>query len=532
MNRTSSHEGLGLAYERSGCGTPLLLIGGLGCDRHFVKPCQIDAFSQHHDVITYDNRGIGDSDKPRGPYTTEMMADDAAVLLGALEISSAHVLGVSMGAMIALQLAARHPALVRSLIVACGTARADEWMKRKQVLNQKLALSALDENSFREVKAWMDVLWMFGPASHRHPGVIEEAVQSIQQSQQPRDAYVWQSQALHDHDVASRLGAIRCPTLVLAGKEDILTPIRYSEEIARSIPGAELRVFDGGGHLFMLEKPEEFNSCVLEFLADVERTQGAQKGQDEIVEIPAVQEGALDGRLRCVAGSRGDVLICRGLTGDFSMSGSLDELADALAGCGWSSLRFDYRGRGRSRGSAKTPTVNTMCEDVQSVYDYATERFGRPPSAVIARGFAARLVLEVLRGRPEAPFLLWAPIVWLRTSLEMRGRLHELRRRGRLIVDGSEIPSGFVDALEDPTDLDLRAWIVPQRRHVIIQPEGDAVSPPGLARELQQLITSSGGCAELVLVPGAHPHPKMSVRPQICAIVSRLQSACQSSGRG
>lgn len=270
MPRVAVDGGMLISYERKGQGTPLLLIGGLGCDMRFWRPFQLPTLSKHHDTIIYDNRGIGGSDKPEGPYSTAEMADDAAGLLSAVGVDTAHVLGVSMGGMIALELAIRHPARLRSLVVACGIARSDAWMRFKQVGNQKLAQLPVEDQDLREAMARMNLLWMCAPGFFEQPEVVDRALNLMQEGQQPWEAYCWQSQALHDHDATDGLAGIGCPTLVMVGREDILTPIRYAEEIAQGIPGAELKIFDNAGHLFMFERADDFNSAVLEFLASVD----------------------------------------------------------------------------------------------------------------------------------------------------------------------------------------------------------------------------------------------------------------------
>lgn len=517
MNTIRIDGGISLAYERCGSGTPLLLIAGLGCDKRFWR-FQIQAFSVHHEVIAFDNRGIGESDKPEGPYSITQMADDAATLLSALGIDRAHILGASMGGMIALEFAIRHPKCVRSLIVTCGIDRANGWMKAKQVFNQKLSMLSADEKSLRELIARLNILWMFSPTFYDQPERVNQALQSMQEGDQPLDAYRWQSQALHDHDATHGLGAIKCPTLVMVGKEDLLTPIRYAEAIVDAIPNAELKILNDCGHLFMVEKPDQFNEAVLDFLEDVDLRESVQLSEDEPFEIPLEQGQTLCGLIRRAPEISRWALLCRGLTGNLSRRSSLDELADALERRGWSSFRFDYRGRGTSLGNSGLPTVESMVKDVSRSLSSLWQQIGRLPDVVIVRGFGARLALEALVPHPDVPLVLWAPILWLQTSLELRGRMHELRRNGCLIIDGTELGANFLESLQDPTDDQVRSWIVPQRRHVIIQTQEDQVVPVRFGKELHELIESASGRVDFVTVPGTHPHPGVNVRTQIRTI--------------
>ncbi len=281
MSRISVDTTTRLAFDRLGRGAPLLLIGGMGCDRHFWGKPQLQRLAEDYDVVVFDNHGIGESDVPPGPCTIEAMADDATGLLNELDIDSVHVLGFSMGAMIALQLAARHPTAVRSLFVASGTARSDAWMKYKQVFNERLLSLVPDDTAFRELRARMNLLWMFSSEFCARSDAVEQVLSRMQASDQSREGYLWQSHALQRHDATAVLSQVRCPTLVVVGSEDILTPIRYAKEIAGGIPGAELRVIDGVGHAWMIEKPDVFTSCVLDFLARVDSASRAGSQVDE-----------------------------------------------------------------------------------------------------------------------------------------------------------------------------------------------------------------------------------------------------------
>src|SRR5262249_17900846 len=120
--------------------------------------------------------------------------------------------------------------------------------------------------------------------------------------------------------------------------------------------------------------------------------------------------------------------------------------------------------------------------------------------------------------------ILWTPIMWLRTSLEIRYRLHEIRRDGFATIDGTKIDTRFVETLEDPTDDQIKTWIRPKRKHVMVYAEDDKVVPVRLVKESAQLIHDAGGDVEMIPAPGDHPHPSTDISPQLTKIVEVLKS--------
>lgn len=235
---------------------------------------------------------------------------------------------------------------------------------------------------------------------------------------------------------------------------------------------------------------------------------------EDLAEIPT-QSGTIEGTILSVDGSRQLALICRGLTGDSTQKSSLDDLAVALGQKGWSSFRFDYRGRGTSSKLANLPTLDSMREDIVYALRYMTDAFGERKSAVIARGFGSRLAIECLKEYPNLPLIMWAPILWLQTSLEIRYRMHELRRKGVMVFDNTTIGSDFLASLRDPTDAAVQSWVVAQRPHVIVHGTEDQVVPMRLVEEARDLIKYSSGNIEYYAVSGQHPHPGAEVTAQI-----------------
>lgn len=268
-------DGTRLHYSVSGRhdGEPVLMIQGLGADsRGWLR--QRLAFAARHRVIVFDNRGVGRSDRPPGPYDLEVMAADALAVLDATGFPDAHIMGASMGGVISQIIAVRHPERVRSLILACTACRQLPW--RRELLTEWAEVAERDGMGGFTTYA---VRWVIGPRSLRRFWPALGLVGTLAQNLTP-DSFLAQVQAIlaTDDDVRFELRGVRVPTLVLVGSQDILTPLGDSEEIADLIPGAELAVVGGGAHGFMFEHASAFNRTVLDFLRRVidERHVGAE----------------------------------------------------------------------------------------------------------------------------------------------------------------------------------------------------------------------------------------------------------------
>jgi 3-oxoadipate enol-lactonase len=257
---------LNMYYEVPGQGEPLVLIAGLGSDLSDWA-FQIPEFSKKYRVITFDNRGAGRTDAPDMPYSIRMMSDDTVGLMDVLGIDQAHILGVSMGGYIAQELAIRHPGRARSLIL--GSTSAGPYQLEAHVLTTwaAAAIKGIGQKTFFQLM----LPFIFTDKLFENPDMVQTAVDMIaaHHSVTPAYAIVRQLMACVEHDARGRLGRITVPTLILAGKDDILVPFSLSEELATNIPKAELVVLDGGGHGFNTEVPDKFNQAVLEFLAQV-----------------------------------------------------------------------------------------------------------------------------------------------------------------------------------------------------------------------------------------------------------------------
>ncbi|MBI4634848.1 MAG: alpha/beta fold hydrolase [Candidatus Rokubacteria bacterium] len=255
-------------YEVAGAGDPVLLINGLSAPAaNWVL--QVKALSPHFQAITFDNRGVGETDLPPEPvYTTAQMADDAAALLRQLKISRAHVVGASMGGTIAQELALRHPRLVRSLVLACSWAQADARFLHTIEAWMSLAYRVPVEERYR----YLLYPWLFSPEFFSRKENVEAAFQRALAYPHQTKAEALERQArgllAWNGTRVKRLSTIRVPTLVLVGRDDILTPAHFSRALAKLIRRARLTVLPGG-HGFFIEHADLFNRAVLRFLRSV-----------------------------------------------------------------------------------------------------------------------------------------------------------------------------------------------------------------------------------------------------------------------
>jgi 3-oxoadipate enol-lactonase len=222
---TVSVNGLRIYYELAGGGPPLVLIAGLGLDLSEYGQL-IDALATHHQVLAFDNRGAGRTDKPDEPYTVRQMADDTAGLMQVLGIERAHVVGMSLGGRIALDLALEHPERVRSLVLVSTSARVERrWT---------IGLLGLVSLLFRG----------------HYP--------------QPRYAFNRQRAASVGYDRTGDLSELRVRTLIVHGRRDHIVPYRLAEDMAAGIPGARLTLVDAG-HIYPLSKSTRFVEQVTAF---------------------------------------------------------------------------------------------------------------------------------------------------------------------------------------------------------------------------------------------------------------------------
>ncbi|MFU8796915.1 MAG: alpha/beta fold hydrolase [Dehalococcoidia bacterium] len=251
-------NGIRIHYHVDGQGDPLVMIMGFSAGRIGWAP-QVPFFRNHYRVVTFDNRGTGKSDKPPGPYSTRMMADDTVRLMDFLGIEKAHVMGLSMGGMIAQELAIGHPDRVMKLVLACTYATQDETSGSTM---EQLGLWQLAPD--KKVRA---MIWLaFNSRFYRSIFAFLAAVGGRLMGASGGAGIVGQSEACRQHNTLDRLPLITAPTLVIVGTADrIIKPVS-SEVIAGRIPEAKLVRVEGGAHCFSLENRNVFNRKVLDFL--------------------------------------------------------------------------------------------------------------------------------------------------------------------------------------------------------------------------------------------------------------------------
>lgn len=276
---------INIYYEIHGEGEPLLLVEGLGYSK-WMWFKQIPAFSREHKVIVFDNRGVGNTDKPDIDYTIEIMADDAAGLLKALEIESAHILGVSMGGFIAQEMALKYPNMVKSLVLGSTSFSGRDIMHKGSnslfstfvelwgIMPAMLEFSGKGNapmiNSFGvnpEKKIRYGLSLAFTPEYFdSHADEIDRIVEWRLANPQPFYAWKRQLKAGMKFDATGRVSQIKVPTLVVTGSEDRVVPPESSKRLSELIPDSGFVQIEGTGHLPFIEKAPEFNKIVLSFL--------------------------------------------------------------------------------------------------------------------------------------------------------------------------------------------------------------------------------------------------------------------------
>jgi 3-oxoadipate enol-lactonase len=246
-------------------GTPVLMIQGLGVDSRGWA-LQRGAFARNHRCITPDNRGVGGSSKPPGPYDLVRMAQDAVEVLDDVGIERAHVVGASMGGVIAQIIGVLHPERTRSLTLACTACRHHQWRRElfqewAEIVNAR-GMQAL---------AGEGLQWLVGPRLQRRFGRALNLLARLVMSGSP-GPFVAQIDAIlaMSDEMRFELPSLHVPTLVITGSQDALTPVGDAEELAELIPGAQLFVLPGAAHGLMAEAAGAFNRTVLSFIDSVD----------------------------------------------------------------------------------------------------------------------------------------------------------------------------------------------------------------------------------------------------------------------
>jgi pimeloyl-ACP methyl ester carboxylesterase len=254
------NQGTKIYWDEAGHGDPLLLIMGLGYPSaawYRTRP----VLAKEYRTIALDNRGVGQSDMPQGPYPIPVMASDAAAVLDAAGVKRAHVFGISMGGMIAQEFALQYPERVRSLILGCTAAGGPNVVRADADATAMLtARGAMT----REEAAEAAVPFIYHPSTPRR--LIDEDMEIRRPWLAHPVAYMAQLQGILAWEAYSRLSKIAAPTLVIHGESDRLIPAGNGKLIAEKIPGARLVMLSGASHIFPTDQPEAAHQAVRTFL--------------------------------------------------------------------------------------------------------------------------------------------------------------------------------------------------------------------------------------------------------------------------
>ena len=243
-------------------GLPVIFISGLGGVRSGWTS-QLDDFTRRGPVVLHDHRGTGASAKPLGVYSVPLMASDVIAIMDDAGIERAHLVGGSTGGAIIQVMCIDHPQRVQSAVLSGSWARSDHFFKRQFEMRKRV----LHEMG-------PDALTRFASYALHSPEYFTENFEAIRQKEDeairnspPVDVLSERIDAIMAHDQMDRLGQIAAPTLVVVAMDDFVTPPYYSDQLSAGIPGAELKVFDKGGHFVYIARAGEFNAAVLDFIA-------------------------------------------------------------------------------------------------------------------------------------------------------------------------------------------------------------------------------------------------------------------------
>jgi 3-oxoadipate enol-lactonase len=259
---TASLNGIEINYRLEGDGPEtIVLINGLADDLETWVFQMEDLLNAGYRVLRFDNRGVGHTSAPSGPYTSRMLADDAKALVDDLGLRDFHLMGVSMGGMISQEYAINYGGDLRSVTLACTYAAPGPFCSRMFSMWQDMAPVNGVPFIMRDVTLWAFTV----PFFEEREDEAKEFEEGMAAMDMPVEAYLAQLNVIQTHDTTGRLDRITAPTLVLAGEEDILIPVRLSKRLREQIPGAYWAT-STGGHACMWEHPAAFNRVYLDWI--------------------------------------------------------------------------------------------------------------------------------------------------------------------------------------------------------------------------------------------------------------------------
>lgn len=263
MSFYADSNGTKIYYQIRGEGDPLVLIMGFGADGN-VWEKHVAEYEKHFKCIILDNRGVGKSDQPKGPYSTEMMAEDVIAVMNHAGVEKARVAGISMGGAITQQLALNHPDRVRCIALISTWPRFNNYAKTVYENLKKLRVTSQPDD-FMELLQ----LWIFAPPYYED-GMADlkegQAGAASNPNPQTQNGFEGQLDACINHDVVARLNEINVPTLITIGDMDIFTPSAFSQVLHQGIQGSKYVSFPTGGHVHHWEDLERFNKITTDFL--------------------------------------------------------------------------------------------------------------------------------------------------------------------------------------------------------------------------------------------------------------------------
>ena len=263
MPYTIASDGTRIHYELHGAGAPVLLIMGLGSNAYGWYRT-IPWLAERYRVVAFDNRGTGRSDVPDGAYSIAQMAADAAAVLDAAGCDAAHVVGASLGGMIAQRFAVAYPQRLCSLVLVCTTPGGPHAVQPAQDVLEALVAGGDNPSDGYRRNAW----FLYGERTRQHhPDRIEEDLAYRNKIPTTPAGYLGQVQAAMGHDVWDALPAIQVPTLVLHGDADLLVPTENGKRLAAQIPAAQLMLVPGAGHMLQTDGGDVVRESVLNFFA-------------------------------------------------------------------------------------------------------------------------------------------------------------------------------------------------------------------------------------------------------------------------
>ncbi len=259
-----SLDSTNLNYELDGNGSPVVFINGLTMDVNGWY-FQVQEFSKKHKVLRYDCRGQGKSDKPDMEYSHTMHAEDLKNLLNRLDIQKTHLVGLSNGGMIAQHFALNFPEKVGALVLVDTCSYIDILLH--SIITLWIKATQIGGSEFRYE---VSIPFIFSEDFIRKNKETLEQMKKISSEINPPNAVINLATGCLTHNTNDRLSEITAPTLIIVGEEDILIPMKYSRLLNEGIKGSRLVTIDGSGHVPSIEKPEEFNRVVLNFLREID----------------------------------------------------------------------------------------------------------------------------------------------------------------------------------------------------------------------------------------------------------------------